>query len=354
MNTLKSDQRQNLFWMALFIGLCVLLYSLSAVLTPFLFAAILAYMLNPGVDWLTRHRCPRWLATLTMIVLLTLIVVVLLLIIVPVLQSELVLLQKKFPQMLARLNEDVAPRLRAWFGLQINFSSNSLRRIISERWANEDMFSIVLDYLKIGGLAVVSLLANMLLVPVVLFYLLLDWHPFLNKVQNAIPRRLHDKIVEMVTEIDSLLSQFLRGQLLVMIVLAIYYSAALAVAGFDVALPVGIVTGLLVFIPYIGFSLGLLLAVLAALLQFTNWYGLIAIAVIYGFGQLVESAWLTPRLVGERIGLHPIAVIFALLAFGQVFGFFGILLALPASAALLVGLRHLKAKYLASDFYQRG
>ena len=155
----------------------------------------------------------------------------------------------------------------------------------------------------------------------------------------------------MAEEVDTLLAQYLRGQLLVMVVLAAYYSVALAIAGFDVALPVGILTGLLVFIPYLGFGLGLVLALIAAFLQFTDWSGVIAVAVIYGVGQVLEGFFLTPRLVGERIGLNPLAVIFALLAFGQLFGFVGVLLALPASAVLMVAFKHLRRHYLRSSFY---
>jgi predicted PurR-regulated permease PerM len=138
-----------------------------------------------------------------------------------------------------------------------------------------------------------------------------------------------------------------------MLTLAVYYSVALMIAGFDVALPVGIITGLLVFIPYLGFGLGLTLALIAAMLQFDGLQGLAAVAIVYGAGQILESFLLTPRLVGERIGLHPLAVIFALLAFGQLFGFVGVLLALPASAIVSVGLKHMRAHYLNSSFYTR-
>jgi predicted PurR-regulated permease PerM len=155
----------------------------------------------------------------------------------------------------------------------------------------------------------------------------------------------------MFGEVDLLLAQYLRGQLLVMLVLAVYYSTALAIAGFDVALPVGIITGLLVFIPYLGFGLGLILALISAILQFQGWHGLVAIGLIYGFGQILEGFFLTPRLVGERIGLNPLAVIFALMAFGQFFGFAGVLLALPCSAILMVAFKHLRASYLESSFY---
>jgi len=351
MNPLNTDQRQSLFWVALFIAFGLLLYSLAQVLTPFMFAAILAYMLNPGVNWLTRHRCPRWLATMAMIFLLAAIVFVLLLTILPLLQSELMQLQNRLPNLLVRLNEHFAPKLQKWFGVQVQFSSVALRKLISEQWVNQDVLTSLFERLQAGGRALLNLAAITLLVPVVLFYLLVDWNLLLRKADDLIPRRMHDRFLTIVREIDVLLAQFLRGQVLLMLLLAIYYSVSLAIAGFDVALPVGILTGLLVFIPYIGFAIGLLLAILAALLQFGDWYGMIAVAVVYGFGQVLESFILTPLLVGERIGLHPLAVIFAVLAFGSVFGFFGVLLALPASAALLVGLRYLKAQYMASNFY---
>jgi predicted PurR-regulated permease PerM len=201
--------------------------------------------------------------------------------------------------------------------------------------------------------ALLGAVGTLVLVPVVLFYTLLDYHAFKQRFETLIPRRWHAQTTAILAEIDALLAQFLRGQLSVMLALAVYYSAALALAGFATALPIGLLTGLLSFIPYVGFAIGLALALLAALLQFDALYGVIAVAIVYGVGQLVESFFLTPRLVGERIGLHPIAVIFALLAFGHVFGFFGVLLALPASAALLVALRRLKQAYVASDFYRR-
>jgi predicted PurR-regulated permease PerM len=197
-----------------------------------------------------------------------------------------------------------------------------------------------------------TVVGNLVLTPLVLYYLLYDWNRMLERVENAIPRQWLPKTLALATEIDQMLSQYLRGQLLVMGVLAAYYAVALSVARFEVALPVGIFTGLAVFIPYIGFAIGLVLALLAAMLQFGTWYGFGAVAVIYGVGQVLESFFLTPRLVGERIGMHPLAVIFALLAFGQLFGFFGVLLALPMSAIILTGLREIRRIYLSSALYR--
>jgi predicted PurR-regulated permease PerM len=174
----------------------------------------------------------------------------------------------------------------------------------------------------------------------------------MRRIERLVPRRWVPKVRELSNETDALLSQYLRGQILVMVILAALYSIGLTIAGFEVGVPVGVFTGLAVFIPYIGFGLGLALAILAALLQFGNLYGLGAVAVVYGIGQFVESFYLTPRLVGERIGLHPLVVIFALLAFGQLFGFFGVLLALPTCAVLLVGARQIRRVYMASDLYR--
>ena len=179
-----------------------------------------------------------------------------------------------------------------------------------------------------------------------------DWPQLVGRAKGLIPPRLRPGSEALLQECDDMLGHYLRGQLLVMGALALYYSIALALAGFELALPVGVFTGLAIFVPYLGFGLGAALALLAGVLQFSSWYGVGAVLLIYGVGQVAESFFLTPRLVGERIGLHPLAVIFALMAFGQLFGFVGILIALPASAALLVGLRELRRHYLASQLYQ--
>ena len=215
----------------------------------------------------------------------------------------------------------------------------------------EDWMATVLSSARIGGSMLLALVGNAFLMPVVLFYLLIDWPQLVLRAQALIPPRLRDSVLGFFDECDSVLGQYLRGQLMVMAVLAVYYSVALAIARFDLALPVGVFTGLAIFIPYLGFGLGLALALLAGALQFGGWYGVIAVAVIYGIGQVAESLVLTPRLVGERIGLNPLAVIFALLAFGHLFGFVGVLLALPMSALISVVAARLRASYGKSNRY---
>ena len=197
-----------------------------------------------------------------------------------------------------------------------------------------------------------ALLVNLALIPVVMFYLLRDWNMILDRIDDLLPRRWRPKVRTIGHEIDGVLGEFLHGQLLVMVALAIYYSVALSIARLDHALAIGILTGVLVFIPYVGFGLGFMLGMLAAILQWNGWPGFLAVVGVYGFGQLLENYVLVPFLVGDRIGLHPLAVIFALLAFGALFGFAGVLMALPVSAALLVGLRHVRRAYVASPVYQ--
>jgi predicted PurR-regulated permease PerM len=352
MSVFTPQRVQAGFWIGLGLLLLLLMYVLAPVLAPFALAAIVAYLLAPGVDWLERHRLPRWVAVMLMILLAFLILFGLLLILIPVFRQEMTALQTQLPNLVNKLNTVVAPRLEEWFNLRIQFDSQFLRQLFTEQVAGqEDFLAAVVARVRAGGVALLGVVGLLFLVPVVLFYLLLDFHALRQRVEELIPRRWHAQTVSFITEADGLLSQFLRGQLSVMLALAAYYSIGLALTGSPTALPIGILTGLLCFIPYVGYALGLTLALLAAILQFESWTGIVAVGVVYGLGQIVESFFLTPRLVGERIGLHPLAVIFALLAFGQVFGFFGVLLALPASAVLLVGLKRLRASYLASDFY---
>ena len=354
---LTPEQKQSTFWLALWLAVALLLYALGPILSPFLAAAILAYMLNGAVDRLAnarigKRRMPRVLAVSLVLTAFCAAVVALFLTVVPVLRAEIPLLQAKIPAFFTWLDTFVSPWL-AGYGINVKLDTASLRELLTQQVAagGDDMWTSVLAKVRVGGSAVLGWIATLTLVPVVLFYLLLDWHSLLKRIEGAIPRRWAPRTVGMARESDVLLAQYLRGQLLVMIVLAVYYSAALAILGLDVALPVGVLTGLLGFVPYLGFGLGMLLALVAALLQFADWIGLAWVVAIYTVGQLLESFILTPRLVGERIGLHPLAVIFALMAFGELFGFAGVLLALPASAVLMVGFRHVRDHYLRSSFY---
>lgn len=350
--SLSTAQKQSLAWLAIALAAAVLLWLLAPVLTPFLVGAILAYALHPTAEKLASRRVPRVLAVLLVEVAVIVAALAVLLLIVPILSKELPLLQAQIPLLADKLNQSLTPWL-AQHGIQVALDVGSIKGFVVKYLdANlEDWLSTALASARIGGSVLLAIVGNAVLVPVVLFYLLMDWPRLVPRLLGFVPPRMRGQVDAFLDECDSVLGQYLRGQLLVMLVLAAYYTIALALAGFDLALPVGVFTGLAIFIPYLGFGLGLGLALLAGVLQFASLYGVIAVVVIYGIGQLVESLFLTPRLVGERIGLNPLAVIFALLAFGQLFGFVGILVALPLSAVALVGLQRLKALYLHSRLY---
>ncbi|WP_051379133.1 AI-2E family transporter [Derxia gummosa] len=352
----RLSARHILPWGAAALGTLVLLWVLGPILTPFVMAAVLGYMLEPGVTWLVRRRLPRPLAVLLMILALVLVVVALALVVVPIVVKEGAALSGKLPLLLDRLNSHVAPRLGEWLNTEIRFDFESARSLLTEKLAEsgDGIYRSVFDSLRIGTGKVMGVVGLLALVPVVLFYLLLDWNLIVSKIARLIPLPLRPRVTRLVGEVDAVLAQFLRGQIVVMLALAAFYSVGLVFTGLDVALPVGIITGLLVFVPYIGYSLGLVLAVLSGLLQFGSWGGLVGIAIVYSLGQALESFVLTPRLVGERIGLHPITVIFALMAFGQLFGFVGVLVALPVSAVLAVGVQHLLRHYFDSPLYHGG
>ena len=345
--------RQILPWLIAAAVVYALLVLLGPVLTPFVAAAIIGYVLNPGVDGLARRGVPRSLAVLLVMVSLVLAVTAIALILMPILASQVPVLQERLPALLDAFDRAVRPWLKQ-MGISVHLDSAGMKALLAQKLASaEGLGASALTWLRVGGSAVLGWAATLFLVPIVLFYLLLDWHEIFARIADTVPRRWIALVIDMAREADGLLAQYLRGQLLVMLLLAAYYSSALAIAGFEVALPVGMLTGLLVFIPYIGFGLGLTLALISAILLFDGWYGLIAVAVVYGLGQLIESFYLTPRLVGERIGLHPLTVIFALLAFGQLFGFVGVLLALPASAILSVVFGRVRQHYLISSFYKQ-
>jgi predicted PurR-regulated permease PerM len=216
----------------------------------------------------------------------------------------------------------------------------------------EDWWAPLMSSLRLGGSMALALVGYAVLVPVALFYMLHDWTRMVNHLQELVPPSWQARVDNFMHDCDQVLGEYLRGQLLVMLALAVFYSVGLRLFGLDLALPIGVFTGLAVFVPYLGFGLGLVLALLAGLLQFASPQALVMVAVVFGLGQLIESFLLTPRLIGERIGLHPLAVILALMVFGQVLGFVGVLMALPASAVLLVALRRLRHQYLKSDLYQ--
>ncbi len=352
-------QKSFTAWCLIAVLLAFVLWLLAPVLAPFVVAAVLAYALTPVVNWLDalgRGRIPRLLAVLVVELVFVVLLLGVLLLIVPILAKEMPLMREQLPVLLDSLNAALKPLLAQW-GVHISLDVVNIKAF-ALKYLNanfEDAFGSVVASLKLGGSVAFALIGNAILIPVALFYLLMEWDVFVGQTRDLIPPRLRVTSDSFAEEANAVLGQYLRGQLLVMGILAVYYSVALALFGLDLALPIGIFTGMAIFVPYLGFGLGLILATFAGLLEFSATsgvgYTVAMVGLVYGVGQVVESLFLTPRLVGERIGLHPLAVIFALLAFGQLFGFVGVLIALPVSAVLLVAIRRMKAGYMASGLY---
>jgi predicted PurR-regulated permease PerM len=270
------------------------------------------------------------------------------------LQKEIALLMVRVPEWLETARVRLLPLLQQWFGIKLEWDVQALKDLLLTHWQSAGgVAAKLLPWLGSGGGILLGLLVNLILIPVVMFYLLRDWDDILRRIDRMIPRHWHVKVIEIVGEVDSVLAEFLRGQLSVMLLMSVFYVVALWLVGLEFALPIGIIAGLLVFVPYLGMVLGLGLATLAATMQFSALIDVALVWAVFGAGQLLEGMVVTPWLVGERIGLHPLAVIFALLAFGQLFGFFGVLLALPLAAILLVVLRHSRERYLTSEMYNK-
>jgi predicted PurR-regulated permease PerM len=352
-----KTQKTVAAWGAIAAAVVFLVWLLGPVLTPFIVASVLAYALTPLVNKLDRGwfsgKLPRVLAVIVVELLFIVSVLAVALLIVPILAKEIPLLREQLPALAERINAWATPILKG-LGIDLQLDVASIKAFVLKYLnANvEEGFAALLASLKVGGSLALTLIGNAILIPVALFYLLMDWENFVKRAVELVPHRLRGAYDSFMHEADEVLGQYLRGQMLVMLILAIYFTVGLALFGLDLALPIGVFTGLAIFVPYVGFGVGLVLALLAGLLEFASIKAVVMVAVVYGAGQLIESLFLTPRLVGERIGLHPLAVIFALLAFGQLFGFVGVLIALPASAVLLVAIRRLRMQYLASDLYK--
>ena len=356
-NNKLSSLIANNRWLILAAGFLFFLYLLLPVLAPFLVAAILAYICDPLVDKLSisgykNVQFGRTVSTVLVMLGIIAIVILLILIIFPLLQKQSLLIVERLPSMIDKLRATVEPWLQSKLGISLAIDSAQIQDIITKNWKTAG--SILGDILKTAGtnsMALIGILANILLLPVVLFYLLRDWDDLIAGISNLIPRDLIAKTTEIANEIDQMLAEFLRGQLTVMLLMSVFYCVGLWLAGLDNALPIGIIAGLLNFVPYLGPALGMGLALLVGALQFSSFSQIVPVLAVFGIGQLIESNVITPKLVGERIGLHPVVVIFALLAGGQLFGFAGVLLALPVAATIAVALQHTKDNYLDSDAY---
>ena len=329
---------------------------MASLLTTFLAAFILAYVLRPVFTCFLALRAGKTLSAALTVLIGFLGIFGLILLFISVSQKELPALRQQLPVWLNFAQNAVQPWLD---NLAINFDLKKIQEIIqsriSEQLSNnaDAIVSSSLSTILSSGQSIIGSLFGLVLIIFIVFYLISQWDDFFRKLNPLIPPRWLPLVKQIFVEIDQLLSQYLRGQLLVIIVLSIYYSVGLYVLGVTGALALGLFTGIAIFIPYIGYGAALILALLSVLLQAETGVSLLAVLALYITGQALESFILTPKLVGEKIGLHPVLVVFALILFGSWFGFFGILLALPMSAIILVLCKHAMQAYQDSAWYKK-
>ncbi|WP_442112774.1 AI-2E family transporter [Pseudomonas sp. NUPR-001] len=341
-------------WPGVIVLCAALLYWLHPILSPFLVGIMLAYLADPLVDRLERAGMSRTWGVVVVFALFTLLLTLLLLVLVPMLAKQLVRLYELAPQMLDWLQHDALPWLQTRFGLAEGFwKFDKIKAAISGHMGQTgDIVGVILSQATASGLALLGWLANLVLIPVVSFYLLRDWDVMMAKLRSLLPRQREEQVVGLAGECHEVLGAFVRGQLMVMLALGVIYASGLMLVGLELGLLIGLLAGLAAIVPYMGFIIGIGAAMIAGLFQFgADPYSLLAIAAVFMVGQALEGMVLTPLLVGDRIGLHPVAVIFAILAGGELFGFTGILLALPVAAVIMVLLRHVHDLYKESDMY---
>lgn len=348
---MTDSQRWLLFGAVLMCGFLV--HLLQPILMPFLLGGALAYLGDPLVDRLERLHLNRTAAVALVFVLLFSGLAALILLLVPLIHDQLTYLQARIPGMVRWVQDTLLPWLERRLGLNLGARhldalGAELARMLGRNGA---MTQMLVRRLSQSGIALAGWLVNLTLIPVVTFYLLRDWDRLVAHVGDLLPRRLEPLVTRLARECNAVLGAFVRGQLLVMGCLGLYYWLGLSLTGLRLALLIGLLSGLASIVPYLGFALGILAASAAAFFQHHALLPVTLVWLVYAVGQALEGMVLTPLLVGDRIGVHPVAVIFAVLAGGELFGIAGVLLALPAAAVIMVLLRHLHGRYKTSTLY---
>jgi predicted PurR-regulated permease PerM len=345
-------RRQMSFWVGALVAFVLVLWLLSEILLPFVAGTVIAYLLNPLVDRLERWGVNRLVAALSIITLVVLIFVALILLVAPVLGGQLSSFIDNIPGYVTKLQSLISDQSRPWVQKLVGAGFNPEKGIGDLVTQGAGWLTAFLKSLWSGGRALISLFSLIVVTPVVAFYLLYDWHKMLNSVDNAVPVNQRATVRRLARECDAAISGFVRGQSAVCLILGTFYAVALTFAGLNFGLLIGLIAGLITFVPYVGSLTGLILAVGVAVAQFwPHWSSVLTVLVIFVIGQFCEGNILSPKLVGERVGLHPVWVIFALLAFGYLFGFVGLLVAVPLAATIGVLARYGLDRYRESSLY---
>ncbi len=348
-----SATRQVVYWSIGLVAVGLLIFLLRGIMLPFVAGMAVAYFLDPITDKLER-RMPRWSATAIMLVVFFLLAAMALLLLVPIVYRQVFGLIELLPRYIEVFRESTLPLLEDMLaGLGFDTGGGKVRQAVED--AAGDIFSIGVGFAKkllAGGLAVINLLSLLFITPIVAFYLLRDWDVMVARIDAWLPRRHAEVIRVIADDVDEVLGGFVRGQGSVCLVLGAFYAIALSLVGLDFGLLIGIIAGLISFIPFVGALVGLVLSMTQAVMQFSGDFVSIGlVAGVFLVGQVLEGNVLTPRLLGDRVGLHPVWVMFGLLAGGALFGFVGVLLAVPVTAAGGVLVRFAHARYLESELF---
>lgn len=357
----EMSDSQKWFVLAFVLAFGCMLYLLAPVLMPFAFAAILAYLGDPLVDRLETVQFRGWRLNRTLAVMVVFSGIIfsiaaLLIIIIPALEYQIGEFIDKLPSYLNWVNRSVIPVLQKYLGRSIRpLREDQLLNLIKGHWPNGGgATENLIESVSHSGAVIIGWVMNLVLIPVITFYLLRDWDTLMERIHDLFPRRFAATVTKLAGEADDVLGAFMRGQFYVMLAVGVIYSVGLWLVGLELALVIGMLAGLVSFVPYMGAITGIIFACMSALLQYQDAMHLLPVLIVFGVGQSIEGMLLTPWLVGNKIGLHPVAVMFAVLAGGRLFGFLGVLLALPVASVIMVLLRHVHERYTFSGFYSNG
>jgi len=340
-------------WLILIGIIGFVIWLLAPVLMPFVIAALFAYLGDPLVDRL-EQKMPRTLAVCLVFLVMIVVVVAIVLVLVPFIERQISNFLAQLPNWITWFQTRAAPWLEENLGISTDvLDTQQLIGVLQSNWREAGGFATtVIAKVSKSGLTIVGWALNIVMIPVVAFYLLRDWDIMVDRIHALVPRSIEPVVTKLAHESDDVLGAFLRGQLSVMVVLGVFYGVGLWLVGISVGPLIGMIAGLISFVPYLGAITGVVIGVIAALVQYQDWAHVALVLMVFAIGQTLEGYVLVPRLVGEKIGLHPVAVIFAVLAGGELFGFLGVLLALPVASVVMVLLRYAHQRYTASDLYR--
>jgi predicted PurR-regulated permease PerM len=345
---------RRLQWALLLVGVGLLIWVLTPVLTPFAASLLLAWLGDPVVDRLEKRGLSRNASVGLVFTVMVLFLIVLVLVLIPVVQSQVEVLARSIPVYFEWVVRTGLPWVQDKTGMDVVswLDPDYLLDMLKRNWQGASGIATqVLGLVTQSGFTVLGWVANLVLIPFLTFFFLRDWDLLVQRAAALVPRDRAEMVAVLAKESDAVLGSFLRGQFMVMLTMGVFYALGLWLVGLEVGVLIGVAAGLLTFIPYIGPTTVLVGGVIAALVQFGDWQHIVGVLAVWGIGQLLESYVLTPKLVGDRVGLSPVTVVFAVMAGGTLFGFLGMLLALPVAAVANVLIRHAHERYTASRFY---